>query len=98
MCGSVLLGTPTHSATAFGLRRAMLEDGGPLDTSPQLQTGLILETLGDIEEAAVRNNWRLHDVNRKCFFNGDVCSSFARASSEGFGKCFCVLGGRLRAN
>lgn len=34
--------------------RAMLEDGDPLDMSPLLQVGLILESLGDIEEAAVR--------------------------------------------
>lgn len=34
--------------------RAMLEDGDPLDTSPQLLAGLILEGLGDVEEAAVR--------------------------------------------
>lgn len=32
----------------------MLEDGDLLDTSPLLQAGLILESLGDIEEAAVR--------------------------------------------
>lgn len=29
-------------------------DGDPLDASPHLQAGLILESLGDIEEAAVR--------------------------------------------
>eukprot|EP00903_Cladosiphon_okamuranus_P010815 g10217.t1 len=32
-------------------RRAMLEDGDPLDTSPQLQVGLILESIGEIVEA-----------------------------------------------
>ena len=35
----------------------MLEDGDPLDTSPQVQAGLILESLGDIEEAAVRRTF-----------------------------------------
>lgn len=34
--------------------RAMKEDGDPLDTSLPLLAGLILETLGDLEEAAVR--------------------------------------------
>lgn len=31
-----------------------MEDGDPLDTSPLLQAGLILESLGNLDEAAVR--------------------------------------------
>lgn len=34
--------------------RAMKEDGDPLDTSLPLLAGLMLETLGDLEGAAVR--------------------------------------------
>lgn len=34
--------------------RAMKEDGDPLDASLPLLAGLMLETLGDLEEAAVR--------------------------------------------
>ena len=35
--------------------RAMKEDGDPLDTSPPFLAGLMLETLGNVEEAAVRS-------------------------------------------
>lgn len=34
--------------------RAILEDGDPIDTAPLLQAGLILESFGSFEEAAVR--------------------------------------------
>lgn len=38
----------------LGFSRALLEDGDPRDASPLLQAGLILESLEEVEEAAVR--------------------------------------------
>lgn len=38
----------------LGFSRALLEDGDPRDVSPLLQAGLILESLEEVKEAAVR--------------------------------------------
>lgn len=51
-----IVGVYTYSHFAM-CRRAMLEEGDSLDASPLLVTGLILESLGNVGEAAVSDGF-----------------------------------------